>query len=289
VSVELSSSVPPRLFLDILDTQKEFKLESNKSVSEWFKEIRQEYLIKDPIKVLVSDKIVPESTLLGDITKKEFTLVIGNSPVYVLPGLALFIRGNEKYYAKCYELGVPFNEARLISKFLEVLESQLPAEFTSQELDSALKRVKSLGSSFKEEEVSILKSQLASFEQTLHPLESKLESIKSKSEKHASLVINIGLGVMAAQWAGIAYGTYVLYGWDTMEPLTYMIGSTWALLGFSFFFQQKQEFYFDSFRQSLYTRKFNKLVQKNQISLDRIKLLKKNIEMVQNEISKLKN
>ena len=285
-SVELSSTIPPKIVLNLSKSIKEFKLEGSKTIGDFFSEIRKEEPVKN-LQISVNNEVLPEQTLISTITKQEFLLNINKQSIHVLPGLALFIRGNEKFYEECSKFGVPFNEARPISRFLEVVDKQLPEEFSNSDLQKAILKAKSVVSNFKQEEKTVLKSQLQSFYDVLTPLEENLKNIEKKAEKRANNVIKLGLGVMISQWAGIGYGTFVAFGWDVMEPFSYMVGSTWAVIGFTYFFRQRQEFYPPSFKEIIYKRKFEKLLRKNNVSIERIELLKKNIQMIEKEIQTL--
>ena len=286
-SVELTSSIPPKLILTLNNTQHEFKLTGEKLVSDLFNEIKAADKSLKTLAITADNQPVDENLQLSIVTKKEFTLTLNKAKISVLPGLAMFIRGNESYYSKCHDLGVPFNEARSIARFLDTLESNLPDAFDQAQLQEALKVAKGSFNTFHTEEVEILKRQLAKFESDLQPLSEELESIKKKAEKHADFMLKLGLGVLCTQWCGICYGTFVVYGWDVMEPFSYMVGSTWALLGFGWFLRQRQEFYPASFREMIYNGKLAKLLRKEKFQAERIELLKKNIEMIRRVISEI--
>ena len=288
-SLELSPTVPPKILLEVSSHSKEYKLSPTKTLGELFTEIREDAGHNSSLEVKLNNKKVLETALLGSLTKTEFTLIMDNKEIHVSPGMALFTRDNERYYSKCHEFGIPFNESRTISRFLETLERQLPDTFDNFALESALETSKTISSSFAQEEVSILKSQLQNFKQKLEPLEKTLEELKRKSERFADGIVKLGLGVLFTQWFGIAYGTFALYGWDVMEPITYMLGSTWAVVGFGFFVWQRQEFYPASFREGLYNNRLAKLMEKNKLTLERIELLRKNIDMIHREIELLES
>lgn len=219
--------------------------------------------------------------------KRELATSIDQTHDNILPEIAQFIKGHEQYYSKCHELGVPFNEARSIARFLETLEKNLPDTFTRSDLQEAISIAKASYSKFNEEEVEILRSQLSKFEDNLQELTEKISHLEKKADKHADRILKLGLGVLCTQWVGICYGTFIVYGWDVMEPFSYMVGSTWMLLGFGWFLRQRQEFYPASFREMLFTAKLDKLIKKEKISLQKIDLLKKNIEMVRKVINEL--
>lgn len=78
-----------------------------------------------------------------------------------------------------------------------------------------------------------------------------------------------------------------MYGWDVMEPVSYMVGATWAVLGYSYFLKNKEEFEINSFEAMIKRNKLRKLFRRHRVDIDRILLLKKNIENIKNLIAVL--
>ncbi|OMJ65437.1 hypothetical protein SteCoe_38223 [Stentor coeruleus] len=282
--IELTSNIPPKMILDLGNSPKEYILNSKDTISQLFEQIKNnESSIKD-LKILVNHNQVPENTLLGDIMNQQFILTYGKKHYHILPSRNFYINGNESYHAKCQERGVPINEARKIARYLFVLEKQLPDNFDSETFSKAVASAKSMSVSFMQEEEEILKSQLESYKENLAKAISELNVYQEKADKYAEKILKIGLGVLLTQWSVIAYGTFVKYGWDVMEPFSYMVGSTWGILGLAFYIKHKEEFYPTSFREILYNQKLEKLMKKNHFSKDLINLLKVKIELVEKQL-----
>lgn len=282
--IELTSNIPPKMNLDLGNSPKEYILNSQETIGKLFANIQSGDDSAKDLKILVNHKQVPESTPLGKIMNEQFTLISGKKHFHILPSRNFYINGNESYHAICQERGVPISEARKIARYLFVLEKQLPETFDSETFAKTVASAKSQSVSFMKEEEEILKTQLESYKKNLEKATSDLEVYQNEADKHAQFVLKLGLGVLLAQWSVIAYGTFVKYGWDIMEPFSYMVGSTWGILGFSFYFLHKEEFYPTSFREILYNQKLEKLMKKNHFSKELIDLLRIKIELIEKQL-----
>lgn len=100
-----------------------------------------------------------------------------------------------------------------------------------------------------------------------------------------------GFGILTAWWAAIYYFTFrTPYGWDTMEPITYLAGLSTIMLGYLYFLWHNREVSYRaalhltvSHRQSqLYAaRGFD--MQKWQNLIDEANSLRKEIKVIANE------
>lgn len=283
-SLELTPTFPPRLQINLPSTIHEFILDSNKTVGDLIKEIKQEDSVVKSVTVYVNDKQANLDGKWGVIAKNPFHLAIDSNRYYVYPGIAQFISGNEEYLGMCKEAGIAFNDARVISNFLERLDDQLLKQFTQEELREAATKTIKESNQAKAVDIEILKSQVDSLQVELEPLEKLHNEIIGKSEKYAKNVINGGLLVLLSQWTGIGYGTFISFGWDVMEPVSYVVGSTWALIGYIFFMRNRTEFEITSFRSLLFNKKFDELVAKESLDLRRIEILKRSIFLVKQQM-----
>lgn len=285
--IELTSNIPPKLILNLGKSPVEYQLDTNETVGQLFAKIRKDEISTRDFQILINQNQVPESTLLGDIMNNQFTLISGKKHFHVLPSRNFYIRGNETYHTICQECGVPANEARKIARYLYVLEKQLPETFDSETFAKAVASAKSMSGAFMQEEEMILKSQLDSYKTNLDKILSELKAYEIKAHKYANTILKIGLGVLFAQWSAISVGTFVLYGWDVMEPITFMIGSTWGIIGLTFYMKNKQEFYPLSYHQMLYNKKLEKLMKKSHFNKELIDLLNKKIELINEQLKNI--
>ncbi|OMJ76436.1 hypothetical protein SteCoe_24221 [Stentor coeruleus] len=285
--IELTTNIPPKLVLNLGNSPIEYQLDSKETISQLFDKIRKDEISNEDLKILINDTPVPETTVLGNILNNQFVLVSGKKRFHILPSRNFYIRGNETYNSICQECGIPANEARKISRYLFLLEKELPENFDSETFAKAVASVKSNSESFMQEEELVLKSQLDSYKTNLDTILSELKTYEVKARRYADFILKIGLTVLFAQWSAVGVGTFVLYGWDTMEPITYMIGSTWGILGFTFYMKNKKEFYPISFHEMLYNRKLEKLMKKRHFNKELIGMLEKKIELVEKQLKEI--
>lgn len=114
------------------------------------------------------------------------------------------------------------------------------------------------------------------------------EKAERDSERYGRKVCQFGFSVLIAQWVGIYYGTFVLYGWDEMEPISYMVGVSWAVLGYGYFLRNKTEFGITTFKHITSQKRLQKLIKRRNIDYKRIELLEKNIEIIKRKMEMTK-
>lgn len=284
-TVQISQTVPPRLRLQLPSMIGEFTLSSTKILHQLAEEIaNQDPKVKRVEFKDFEGKAISDNTNLDQLIQNRFILTINSQEINVLPAFQHMTASRSHYLSLCQEMGVSLNNARQISRLLEQIDSKLKANFTQEELHQQLSDAMEFVNNSKELDIKTLEDQKQALEQELQPLQDALLELRAKSERHADRVVKSGLGVLLVQWGGIAYGTYFQYGWDVMEPFTYMVGMSWSLLGFIFFMRHKEEFQVKSYRDMLIEAKYNKLVKKHKIDLSKIELLKKNIVMIDQQL-----
>ena len=289
-TVELTSDVPPWLSLPLAGKTCQFSLASSKTISDLVAEIKHED--SRILSIAVQDaagKPLPPTTSCQELTNFEFRVLLDGREVAVLPGLSQYISGSEDHFAQCRSAGIPFNDARAICNFICRLQNQLtsPEDFKNFRQIAEESLITLMRNRTQERQV--LETQLSSYEGELQKLKEAQALANRMAEAAAKRVCVSGLLVMMAQWSGIYYGTFFAYGWDVMEPITYMIGASWAVLGYTFFLRNKVEFKLNTFRHMLARNKRAKLYKKRGIDLERIALLERNILIVKRMIEETKS
>ena len=284
-TVQITPSVPPRLRLHLPSEIGEFTLSPTKLAFNLAEEITNQdpKVQKVEFKDLNGNKI-SDKTNLNTLIQHRFVLTIDGREISVLPAFQHTSASRSHYLSLCKEMGVSLNNARQISRLLEQLDSNLKEDFTQEDLHNQLSNAMEFVNSSKEQDLKLLEDQKHALEQELQPLEDQLKELRAKSEQHANKIIQGGMTVLLLQWGGIAYGTYFQYGWDIMEPFTYMVGMSWSLLGFVFFMRHKEEFQVKSYRDMLIQAKYNKLIRKNKVDQSKLDLLKKNITVIDQQL-----
>jgi hypothetical protein len=75
---------------------------------------------------------------------------------------------------------------------------------------------------------------------------------------------------------------YELYGWDTIEPITYIVGNVYWIIGLSFYVMKKKKLDLSLFSTSAYTSEFMKNFGK------RIGYSQKDKQFLFNEIAEIR-
>ncbi|KAF8639158.1 hypothetical protein AX17_001646 [Amanita inopinata Kibby_2008] len=78
----------------------------------------------------------------------------------------------------------------------------------------------------------------------------KMESLKRKCDReahHGARRVAIGIfGMLITYWAAVARLTFWDYGWDVMEPITYLSGLSTVICGYVWFLYQEREISYSS-------------------------------------------
>lgn len=111
-------------------------------------------------------------------------------------------------------------------------------------------------------------------------LEKELELIKADQQKialakaHArnrAFLASWGfVGIAYAQFGGIIYGTYWLYSWDIMEPITFLLGMFDACCAATYFAFNRQDFSKEGYVGSIIKRRADKALSRDGLSIEYI-------------------
>jgi len=106
-----------------------------------------------------------------------------------------------------------------------------------------------------------LKQKLAALREKIRGMESVRDDLMATAERRADRLINLGLTYVIAQGAIVARLTWWELSWDIMEPITYMLTFTTGGIGLLYFTRVKQEYTYESLRDNMVKRRFDKLVE----------------------------
>lgn len=77
------------------------------------------------------------------------------------------------------------------------------------------------------------------------------------------------LSVATAQFLGFGYTIFVYSSWEVMEPVTFIVGAWWLMVGLGYYNLRGSDFEYTSVYNAVYERKLRKLMaQKNLTSQD---------------------
>jgi hypothetical protein len=146
---------------------------------------------------------------------------------------------------------------------------------------SRSKIISILGENKKEIENKI--SSLLSIYEKLFEEQTQAEKLLEKRLKDRRWwFLNLGLLFFVLHAALFYYLIYELYGWDTIEPITYIVGNVYWIIGLSFYVMKKKKLDLSLFSTSAYTSEFMKNFGK------RIGYSQKDKQFLFNEIAEIR-
>lgn len=110
------------------------------------------------------------------------------------------------------------------------------------------------------------------------------DAFESIADKHANKMLKRISSVFLMQFLGIQYGTYYLYSWDIMEPITCMMGMGDICLGYLFWMYSGKEYGLQGFYRYFYERKLKKLYKKEKLSQEEIERVHQVITQLESKL-----
>ncbi|EFC45109.1 predicted protein [Naegleria gruberi] len=97
-----------------------------------------------------------------------------------------------------------------------------------------------------EQEIEMRRDSLLQLEKDLIPLRRVKEECDRKAAKSVNRILWGGLGYLCTQSFILAKMTWIDYGWDVVEPITYFVTFTTAMGGYIYFSLQKRDYTYES-------------------------------------------
>ena len=110
-------------------------------------------------------------------------------------------------------------------------------------------------------------------------------ALDKKALKKANRILTLGASIMISQFVFIVGGTYVVFSWDVMEPIAYLMGMTNFTVAFMFYFQSRAEMELSSLQDILFHRQAKKLYLKKGFDEETYNRLKGEIERLRVHIN----
>jgi len=135
-----------------------------------------------------------------------------------------------------------------------------------------------------EQEVEMRKERLMALEKELIPL----RRIKDDCDKLAAKAVNrmlwYGLGYLCTQSFILAKMTWIDYGWDVVEPITYFVTFTTAMGGYIYFNFQKRDYSYEHATEVLLHKKRLKYYKQANFNFEKYQELAKEYNFIVNQI-----
>lgn len=115
-----------------------------------------------------------------------------------------------------------------------------------------------------------LRTRLRKAAKKIHDMTSLKRDCDIAAHKSAQRLATAGFGGIAAWWCMVYYLTFKTdYGWDVMEPVTYLVGLSAVMLGYLWFLYHNREVSYRSALNLTISRRQNKLYQARGFDLHR--------------------
>ena len=284
----LQGAMPPRLHLEYSDQSFAYMLAADKTLADLVTEVKDNHSDIRVVDFWEGSKEIPQSTLVLKAFMKEVNVRLNNEITRVYPHIVHVFTGEPAIVERLLAAGIAVNDTRVVSRFLSLLTPKLKDNFTEAELKSAIEACYAdLENAIEDEEVQ-LKDLQGRLKGELETLRSQRDALLSAAQIHADNVMKAGLASLGVQFAVIGYGTFGLYGWDVMEPVSYMWGLSWVWLGYSYFLVRKVDFESQSFHQAIAARKYRQLISNAKLDEDQIALLETRIAEIDSHLYNLR-
>ena len=282
------NSIPPRVHLDYADQTYAYILSPEKTLDDLAGEIKDNHSEMRTVSFWDGNKECSPSTPIPIAFMRELNIRLNNELVRVYPNINFVFSGDVKVMKRCLDSGIAVNDSRVIAKFVSMLKEKLKPTFTDLELKAAIEQSFLELEETMQDEEKLLKEKQEGLKGELETIRSQRDALLQAAHAYADNVMKIGLGTLVAQFSIIGYGTFGLYGWDVMEPVSYMFGLSWTWLGYSYFLARKQDYESGDFHAFLVKRRFDKLKKGAKIDEEQIKLLETKIQEISEHLYNLR-
>lgn len=99
-----------------------------------------------------------------------------------------------------------------------------------------------------------LESELMAKRAELAPLSEVYEEVDRRARRVARTFAFASISLFASEWVLVAYGTYAVYSWDIMEPITYLLGLMDCVIAYTFFLTIRADYSPSGLREAVLAR-----------------------------------
>ncbi|KAI0672027.1 hypothetical protein C8Q78DRAFT_971623 [Trametes maxima] len=130
-----------------------------------------------------------------------------------------------------------------------------------------------------------LRRRLAVVEDELARMEETKRACDAEAHRGARRMALGGFGVLVVYWGGVARLTFWDYGWDVMEPITYLSGLSMVILGYMWFLLRGREVSYSSVLHHSVSARREALYKARGLDIDRWMDLVSEVKSLRKEIS----
>lgn len=130
------------------------------------------------------------------------------------------------------------------------------------------------------QERDALMHELSLIDEAIRPLQGEIENCKEQANLTSSRISFGFFATIGLQFALSQYGTYVMFSWDIIEPITACVSLTDAIAAYFFWLWAGRPWDIRALRQFFFERKWKKLMKKQNINYSKFEELTKAREEV---------
>lgn len=123
----------------------------------------------------------------------------------------------------------------------------------------------------------------------IKPYQDVLAEMNVKAAKHSKYVAWAWLGTMGTTFGILARLTWWEYSWDIMEPVTYFVGFSYAIMAAGYYLLTHQDFTYKDAKEREFHMKLHKLAKKNNFNLDHYNRLCAELHKAENDLRRLRD
>ncbi|KAL1948151.1 hypothetical protein VTO73DRAFT_12226 [Trametes versicolor] len=138
-----------------------------------------------------------------------------------------------------------------------------------------------------EDRTRFMRRRLAAVEEELARMEDLKKSCDAEAHRGARRMALGGFGILVVYWGGVARLTFWDYGWDVMEPITYLSGLSTVILGYMWFLMRGREVSYSSLLHHSVSARRETLYKSRGLDIDRWMDLVSEAKSLRKEISKI--
>ena len=232
-------------------------------------------------------------------TLPYFKLIIDNKKEYIVISEKSFSFHNQKYelegnvkkfYDYCKDMQMDDDKALLLSKYSsDVVEKLSQRKEWSKDdfIDEAFEGLVQIAHDIREEK-DILQAQYDLLKEHRKPLDVVKGHIDREAEIYAKRKISLMFYIIAAQFALVQYGTYILFSWDIMEPITCGMTLGDAVFAYFFWARTKCSYTLSGVFNHYFLKKKNKLAKKENFDQENYDKIETALRIFKKRIRQLK-
>ncbi|OMJ75383.1 hypothetical protein SteCoe_25500 [Stentor coeruleus] len=221
-----------KIILPLTDEKKiEFSLHSFSTLQELTKYLKSQSGTEIFITNLHGTPILPSSKAVN-LRSESFIIKIGNNSYRVFPQNTIC----QFYTQDLFDtLNINSKNRFLIQNYIDNLnniykfQKSIDKDILIQELNKRIEKGENDEEDYRKEIFELTKQK--------ETMDDEYQILKKQAETYVTKMLWGGFCILVLQWMYIGIGTYVVYSWDIMEPQSYLIGLSNAILvyvGFSF-------------------------------------------------------